>query len=255
MQRAADILRGLGVAIEEHVLPGDQDVVQHHQEVDLVELVGERIIGGAVAAGKARARDMLHARRAHPHDAADRVIGKLLVGPGADGRLQECLVGIARRGLVFRAADDDAGVGLLDHMHHHVGVLILRRLGAVALRIGVGGDVERIVLDRALDVVGDVVAEARIDLVQDVAAVIERPHLADGLVADAGHDALDVVHHGVAGGPFVVPVLLLARQPVEDGMTLVVFDIGQRRGVFVLVLHVVHAGADIDDRLGGGVAW
>ncbi len=59
-------------------------------------------------------------------------------------------------------------------------------------------------------------------------AVVERPHLPDGFVAYARHDTVDVVHHRIAGGPFVVPVLLLARQPVEDRMLIVVLDIGQR---------------------------
>ena len=196
---------------------------------------------------------MLDAGRAHLDDAAKRVVGQFLVGPGADRRLQKRLIGIARRGLVLRAAHDDAGIGFFHDMHHHVGILILRRLRAVALRIGIGGDVEHVGFDHRLNMIGDVVAKARIDLVQHVAAVIERPHLADGLVADAGHDALDVVHHRVAGGPLVVPVLLLARETIEDGMLLVVLDIGQGRRMSVFMRHVVHAGADIDDRLEGGM--
>jgi hypothetical protein len=39
----------------------------------------------------------------------------------------------------------------------------------------------------------DVVAKTRVDLVQYLAAVIEGPHLADGLVTNAGQNAADVV--------------------------------------------------------------
>ena len=59
-----------------------------------------------------------------------------------------------------------------------------------------------------VDVALDILGEARIDLVEDVLAVPQRPHLADGLVADAGDDAADVVHDGVDGAALVVPVLL-----------------------------------------------
>jgi len=56
-------------------------------------------------------------------------------------------------------------------MHHHVRVLILRALRAVALGIGVRRDVEEVVLQNAADVPVDIVAEARIDLAQHLAAV------------------------------------------------------------------------------------
>ena len=62
--------------------------------------------------------------------------------------------------------------------------------------------------------------EARVDLVQHVLAVVQRPHLADRLVADAGDDAADVVHHGVVGAALVVPVLLRVRQLQPDRAAL-----------------------------------
>ena len=39
VQRGADVLRRAGMAVEEHVLPRDQYVIQHHQHIDLVETV------------------------------------------------------------------------------------------------------------------------------------------------------------------------------------------------------------------------
>ena len=62
--------------------------------------------------------------------------------------------------------------------------------------------------------------ETRIDLVQDVLAVPQRPHLADRLVADARDDAADLGRDGVDGPALVVPVLLLEGQPQADGEAL-----------------------------------
>ena len=63
-------------------------------------------------------------------------------------------------------------------------------------------------------------AEPRVDLVEHVLAVEERPHLADGLVADAGDDAADVVQHGVDARALGVPVVPRARQLAADGVAL-----------------------------------
>jgi len=80
---------------------------------------------------------MLQPRRAHVADEAQRIVRKLVVAPIGDGRLDEGLVGIGRRRLVFGPAHDDARVGLLDQMEQHVRILVLRALGTIALGIGV----------------------------------------------------------------------------------------------------------------------
>ena len=212
MQRGADEGGGARVAVEQHVLPGDQHVVEHDQRVHLVEAVGERIVLGRRAAGEAGAADVLHARPAHVGNEADGVVRQLVVAPVGDGGLDERLVGVGRGGLVLGAAHDDAGVGLLHHVQQHVGVLILRPLGAVAFRIGVGRDMERIERERTHDVALDILAEPRIDLVQHRLAVLQRPQLADRLVADADDDAADFVELRIDIGALVVPVLLRLRQ-------------------------------------------
>ena len=150
--------------------------------------------------------------RAHVDDEAERVVGQLVVAPVGNGRLHERLVRVGRRGLVLGAAHDDAVVRLANQMQQHVGVLILRALGAVALGIRVGGHVERVGVQHPVDVARDVLGELRVDLVEDVLAVVERPHLADRLVADPDDDAAQVVHHGVDGAALVVPVLARVRQ-------------------------------------------
>ena len=120
VQRRSDEGRRLGMAVEEHVLPGNQHVVEHDQRVDLVEPIGQRIIRRRRAPGKARAADEFEVGRAQIADEADRVIRQRGVSPIGDGRLDERLIGVRRGGLVFRAAHHDAGVGLLDDVQQHV---------------------------------------------------------------------------------------------------------------------------------------
>ena len=82
-------------------------------------------------------------------------------------------------------------------MQQHIGVLILRTLGPIALRISVGRDVKGIFLFDALDVPFDVGAELRIDLVEHIGAIVQRPHLPDRLVTHASDNAADLAQHGV----------------------------------------------------------
>ena len=128
--------------------------------------------------------------------------------PVADGRLHEGLVRIGGRGLELGAADDDAVIRLANDVEEHVRVLLLRALRPVPFGVGVAGDVKGIERCRAVDVRADVLGEGRLDLRQDVLAVVKRPHLPNGLVTHAGDDTADVVEHGVHGTAFRLPVLL-----------------------------------------------
>src|SRR5262249_31145318 len=74
MQRAANIRSGAGMAIEEHILPRDQHIVEDDERVDLVEPARDRIFLERPAPGEAAAADMLHAGRAHQRDEADGII-------------------------------------------------------------------------------------------------------------------------------------------------------------------------------------
>src|SRR5262249_36651973 len=73
VQGGANERRRTCVAIEQDVLPGDEDIVQNHERVDLVEAVGQRIIGRVAAAGETGAADVLDAWRIHFDDAADGI--------------------------------------------------------------------------------------------------------------------------------------------------------------------------------------
>ena len=134
-------------------------------------------------------------------------------------------------------------------MQEHVRVLLLGRPGPVALRIGVRGDVERVALQNQADVGLDVLREAGVDLRQHVPAVMERPHLADGLVAHPGDDPADLFENRVDGPALCPPVVLGQGQGVADGVPLAVpldrHHVPRRR----IVLHVVDSRADVHERL------
>ena len=102
-----------------------------------------------------------------------------------------------------------------------------------------------------MDVAGDVGGELRVDLVEHVAAVVERPHLAHGLVADPGDDALDVVETVSTARHLSCQSACSLGGRLKIEWRVVALSVGQRRGVRGLVLHVVHARADVDDRLQG----
>ena len=193
---------------------------------------------------------MLDARSAHVGQEADRVVGEDLVVPLADGRLHERLVGVGRRGLELGAAHHDAVAGLADHVQQHVGVLVLRPTGPVALRVGVGRDVERVEQLGAPDVVGDVRGERRVDLVQHVLPVEQRPHLADRLVAHPGDHAAGVVEDGVDRLPFGPPVVAGARRARGGGAALggLVVGVGQQVRGAGLVAEIVDPRADAHHR-------
>ena len=59
----------------------------------------------------------------------------------------------------------------------------------------------------------DIVAKARIDLVQHIAAVVERPHFADGLVADVGEDPANVIEIAIDRAQSLVPLGFFGRWP------------------------------------------
>ena len=123
------------VAVDEHVLPRHEDVVEHHVAVGLVEPARQRIVERVVGAERERpARIELEARRVDRHREA---VGVVLVA-----RLQRMNAAQvqpvgqhAAGGKLLRARDHDAVVALL----HHAGVerriaLLVRRLAAVDLR-------------------------------------------------------------------------------------------------------------------------
>ncbi len=253
MQRGAHEHRRLRVAMEHHVFPRHQHIVEDDERVDLVEAAGNRIVLQRPAPGETCAADELQAGRTEIADEAHRIVGDRAVAPVGDGRLGEGLIGIGSGRLVLRATHDDPGIRFLHDMQQHVGILLLRRPRAIALGIGVGRHVERVAVQHPVDVIADVRREARVHLVQHVLPVEQRPHLADGLVADTGDGAARLVQHAVGRAALVPPVFLGDRQLVGDAVDLPVLGEGHHVLGARIELHVVDARAHIDQRLEHGV--
>ena len=138
-------------------------------------------------------------------------------------------------------------------MQQHVRILILRRLGAIALRIRVGGDVKRIPLQHGVDVMADICGELRVDFVEHVLPIEQRPHFTHRFVAHAGDDAADGIQHRIGGAALGPPILLAARQFVGHRMPLAVLLKAQYRPGRRRMLHVVDACANVDQRLEHGM--
>ena len=88
-------------------------------------------------------------------------------------------------------------------------------------------------LRRKIDVAADILGKRGIDLVEHVLPVVERPHLADRLVADAGDDSTDVVHDRVHSAALGLPVLAGPRQLQTDGEALAGDRVDRRHDVRV----------------------
>ena len=133
-------------------------------------------------------------------------------------------------------------------MQKHVGVLLLRPLRSVALGVGIGRDVKRVQPHNAIDVPADVFRKGGIDLVQNVLPIEQRPHLANGLVADPCHDAADLVQYRLDRLALGAPVSLRVRQLEGDRTDLVrLTAVAQRVCKPWVVLHVVDARPNIDE--------
>ena len=109
---------------------------------------------------------------------------------------------------------------------------------------------ERVEQLGAPDVLGDVRGERRVDLVQHVLPVEQRPHLADGLVAHPGDHAAGVVEDGVDRVPFGPPVVAGARRARGGGAALgrLLVGVGQQAGGPGLVGQIVDPRADAHHR-------
>jgi hypothetical protein len=105
-------------------------------------------------------------------------------------------------------------------------------------------------------VVSDVLGKPGIDLVEHILAVEQRPHFADGLVANPSDDAADIVEDRIDRATLGVPVLTGARQFRTDGKSLarVGVGIGYDFASFFLEGEIVDSRANVDDRLEGGMS-
>ncbi len=121
--RGVEAGRLLDVAVDEHVLPGDERVVEDHDGVVLVEAGRQRVVPRRLGGQLVRAaRDQLLAGCVHRRDEDERVVlglpllqmhGAVL---GDEGRMREGRPGRQH----LRAAYDHAAVALGDDVHEDV---------------------------------------------------------------------------------------------------------------------------------------
>ena len=114
--------------MQQHVLPGDERVIEHEDRIVLVEPRRQRIVVGRAHDARLHlvggAAEQLHAGRVHRRDEHDRQIG--IVDRHRRVLAEEIVLRQRRRGRDhFRAGDIDAGVGLLldgdEYVLHLVG--------------------------------------------------------------------------------------------------------------------------------------
>ena len=128
------IAADLDVAVDEHLFPGDEHIVENDEAVGLVEAAAQRIVERAAGLKRERAaRIELQSRRVDRDGDADRMV--LIAGLKRVNAAQIEIVRIEARGReLLRARDHDAAVALLDHAGVEGGVaLAVRRFGTVDL--------------------------------------------------------------------------------------------------------------------------
>ena len=129
------VARDFDVAVDEHVLPRHEHVVEHDVAVGLVEAARQRIVERIGGAERERpARIELDARRV---DRDRDAVGVVLVArlQRMDAAQMDVVGDRAGGGQLLRAGDDDAVVALLDHagIKRRIALLV-RGLAAVDLR-------------------------------------------------------------------------------------------------------------------------
>ena len=136
-QRAAEF----HFAAHEHVFPGDEQIVEHHQGFMAAELLVADVdvaafeFAGITGLAAVDVEDAFGVGRGHKRHGIVHILFR-----HADGRHDQDPVGIERAGLMtFCAADHDAVRSFLDHMHEQVRVgLLVGSQTPVALGIGHG---------------------------------------------------------------------------------------------------------------------
>ena len=195
-----------GMPVEQDIFPGDQNIVEDHHRVYFVKSVRQRIVLLRPTSGETGATDMDESFGIHRNDRTERIIRKFLIAPVRNGRFDEGLFCVGGRSLVLGAANYDARIGFLDDVQQHVRVLVLRSLGTVALGISVGGHMKYVSLDDVVNMIFDILGPLRVDLREHIAAIVQRPHLSDGLVADARDHATDFVEYRIDPLASQVPI-------------------------------------------------
>ena len=234
--------------MQQHVLPGDERVVEHEDRIVLVEARRQRIVVGRAHDARHHlvggAAEQLHARRVHRRDEHHRQVG--IVDRHRRVLAEEIVVRQRRRGRDHLGAGDiDAGVGLLldgdEDVLHLVG-----GAGAVDRRIDDGVVHEQDVFLRAAIPALRVVGELSVELVIGA----ERVHQRRLVVGRAPHPAVGHARPGRDGVALADHVLARARDAEEFVGVAAGAGIG-RPGQHGLALGIVQRVVEPRDRARG----
>ncbi|MPM24389.1 hypothetical protein SDC9_70871 [bioreactor metagenome] len=189
------------LAIQEEVLVGNEHMVQNHQGLLTAELCVANIDGAALQLAGVAALAAVD----HVHALGIRRAGKgncpvLVSLTHGDGRHENVPVGVDGAGLVaLGPADHNAVRAALHHMHIHIRVsLLMRRFGAVTLRIGHRAVHRQVVIlhhfQELLEVLVIVRAVCLIDLIGRGEHRIEAVHAHAALETGSGLLAQQTLH-------------------------------------------------------------
>ncbi len=235
----------VGVAVNQHVLPGDQHVVEHEDRVVLVEARRQRIVERRADLGcdlfVRGAAEKFHPGRVHRHDEHDREIG--IAGRGRRVLTEEIVMRERRRGRHHLGArHDHAGVGLL--LDRDIDVLdLVGRPPAIDRRVHDRVVHEQDVLLRAL------VPSLRVggELAVIVGVGAERVHQRRLVVRRAAHPAIGHARPGGDRRLLRHQLLARARDPKIFMRVAARARVG-RRGQHVLGLGVVQRVVEASQR-------
>ena len=238
----------LEVAVQQHVLPGDQHVVEHEDGVVLVEARRQRIVERRPHHARRHlvggAAEQLDAGRVHRRDEHHRQVG--IVDRHGGVLAEEIVMGQRRGGRHHLGARHvDAGIGLLLDGDEHV-LDLVGGARAVDRRIDDGVVHEQHVLLRApvpgLGVVGELSVERVIGP--------ERVHQRGLVVGRAPHPAVAHARPGRDGVALADHVVARMRHPEIFVGIAARAGVG-RRGEHVLALGIVQRVVEPGDRAGG----
>ena len=238
----------LDVAVDEHVLPGHQHLVENEHRVVLVEARRQRIVERRAHDRRRhlvrRAADELHARRVgrhHEHHGEFLVLHRDQPVVGDEGVVGQHRAGGDHLG----AGDDDAGVGLLLHVAADVAHLVRRP-------VAVDGRMDDGVVDERHALLAELVPALGVLLVRRVEVGVgaegrEERRLVIGRAAHPAIGELGPFGDGVPAGDELLHVLRRLEERV--GVTLVA-GVGRQQEL-VLALGVVQRVVEARDHPGG----
>src|SRR5689334_12730540 len=97
--------------------------------------------------------------------------------------------------------------------------------------------------------------ETRINLIQNVPTIVERPHLANRLVAYSRHDTAYVIEHNIDGSTFFLPIFLRIRKLQPDRVAIARLFVNITHSILgsFFMGKIVDSGTNVNRRLQHGM--